>query len=130
MLNIFKTSDKSNYSTLIILPYQITKFIASAMSGYTIPRLNKQNDKSLERDIVLEYSKAKVRLQCRRELEAKRNKWSNSRKQQALHLAKIEEQKEKFKRNREKILHNAKLKAQDDLALNKKIIENQVSVIS
>lgn len=130
MLNIFKTSDKSNYSTLIILPYQITKFIASAMSGYTIPRLNKQNDKSLERDIVLEYSKAKVRLQCRRELETKRNEWSNSRKQQALHLAKIEEQKEKFKKNREKILHNAKLKAQDDLALNKKIIENQVSVIS
>ena len=100
------------------------------MSGYTIPRLNKQNDKSLERDIVLEYSKAKVRLQCRRELETKRNEWSNSRKQQALHLAKIEEQKEKFKKTREKILHNAKLKAQDDLALNKKIIENQVSVIS
>ena len=103
------------------------------MSGFTIPRLTEQNAKSvknLERDIVLDYPKIKDRLPNRRELETKRSKWSQNTKAREFQIAKKEALKQKFKNNRQKILHNARLKAQEDLALNKNLIENQVSVIS
>ena len=70
------------------------------MSGFTIPRLNKQNAKSvknLERDIVLDYPKAKDRLPNRRELETKRSKWSQNIKAREFQIAKKEALKEKLK---------------------------------
>ena len=103
------------------------------MSGFTIPRLNKQNAtsvKNLARDIVLDYPRKKVRLQNTRDLETKRSKWSQNHKYRELQIAKKEALKEKFKIAGQKILLNAKRKAQEDQDFDKNLIENQVTVSS
>ena len=100
------------------------------MSGFTIPRLNKQNATSLARDIVLDYPRKKVRLQNTRDLETKRSKWSQNHKYRELQIAKKEALKEKFKIAGQKILLNAKRKAQEDQDFDKNLIENQVTVSS
>ena len=85
--------------------------------------------KNLERDVVLQFPKARPLLPNKAGLEKKRLQWEENKKENHLQIVRTAVLKQKSNKYRQRTLDYAHSKIKEESAISKRSIENQESFL-